>query len=216
MKKSAYLAFFLAVVCGVCGVALAGVNAITKPVIESANAVTYVDGTYSGTAKGFGGDISVEVTIADGKIVDLTYTADDETPSVGGVALEELSANVLEAGSIDIDVIGGATYSSNGLFDAVRNALASADGSSVADGSYSGSAKGFGGEVSVEFTVENGTVTSFSVVGDSETPSVGGVAIESIVEQVLDTGSLSFDTVSGATYTSNGISDAISNAKGGN
>lgn len=215
MKKSAYLAFFLAVVCAICGVALAGVNAITKPVIEAANSVSYVDGTYSGTASGFGGDINVTVTISGGVITDLTYTADSETPSVGGVALEQLSSDILEAGSIDVDTIGGATFSSNGMFDAIRNALNSASGSaSFEDGTYSGSAKGFGGEINVEFTVSGGSVTDISIVGDAETASVGGVAIEDITAQILETGSLEFDAVSGATYTSNGISDAIANAGG--
>ena len=243
MKKTAYLAFFLAVVCGVCGVALAGVNAITAPIIEEMNSVTLADGNYSGSANGFGGPVNVTFTVSGGVISELEIVGDSETPSIGGAAIPELQAAILEAGTIDgVDTIGGATLTSNGVFNAIRNALdggagstttssdseapvesetpatsepeatVSIDMSTLADGSYSGSATGFGGEVTVSFDVASGVVSNFTVTAESETPEVGGAAAESIAEAVNSNGDLNVEAVSGATVTSTALMDAIQSA----
>ncbi|MBQ0059106.1 MAG: FAD-dependent oxidoreductase [Lachnospiraceae bacterium] len=84
------------------------------------------DGTYTGEAQGFGGTIVAEVTIAGGAITDIKLTGDAETPALGGVAIEKLPERILAAQSIDVDGISGATVSSNAIFEAVANALASA------------------------------------------------------------------------------------------
>ena len=248
MKKTAYLAIFLAVVCGVCGVALAGVNAITAPIIEAMNSVTLADGSYSGSANGFGGPVNVTFTVSGGVIAELEISGDSETPSIGGAAIPELQAAILEAGTIEgVDTIGGATLTSNGVFNAIRSALDGGAGSapvenepveseaaqpdesetestvetidmtSVGDGSYSGSAAGFGGDVTVSFDVTGGVVSNFAVVGDGETPEIGGAAAESIAEAINTQQDLNFDAVSGATVTSGAIRDAIDAAlQGGN
>ncbi len=248
MKKTAYLAIFLAVVCGVCGVALAGVNAITAPIIEAMNSVTLADGSYSGSANGFGGPVNVSFTVSGGVISELEISGDSETPSIGGAAIPELQAAILEAGTIEgVDTIGGATLTSNGVFNAIRSALDGGAGSapvenepveseaaqpdesetestvgtidmtSVGDGSYSGSAAGFGGDVTVSFDVTGGVVSNFAVVGDGETPEIGGAAAESIAEAINTQQDLNFDAVSGATVTSGAIRDAIDAAlQGGN
>ena len=248
MKKTAYLAIFLAVVCGVCGVALAGVNAITAPIIEAMNSVTLADGSYSGSANGFGGPVNVSFTVSGGVIAELEISGDSETPSIGGAAIPELQAAILEAGTIEgVDTIGGATLTSNGVFNAIRSALDGGAGSapvenepveseaaqqdesetestvetidmtSVGDGSNSGSAAGFGGDVTVSFDVTGGVVSNFAVVGDGETPEIGGAAAESIAEAINTQQDLNFDAVSGATVTSGAIRDAIDAAlQGGN
>ncbi len=124
MKKTMHLALFLAVVCGVCGLALAGVNSITAPVIAANNAVTLTDGTYSGKAKGFGGDVVADFTISGGAITEITITGEGETPSIGGAAIPTLQEAILTNGSIDgVDTVGGATITSNAVFDAIRNGL---------------------------------------------------------------------------------------------
>ena len=241
MKKTAYLAFFLAVVCGVCGVALAGVNAITAPIIEAMNSVTLADGSYSGSANGFGGAVNVNFTVSGGVISELEIVGDSETPSIGGAAIPELQAAILEAGTIEgVDTIGGATLTSNGVFNAIRNALdggagaapvesepvesepaetessesetITVDMSAIGDGSYSGTATGFGGDVTVSFDVVGGVASNFTVVADGETPELGGAASETIAEAVNESGDLNFDAVSGATITSDAIADAINSA----
>ena len=82
----------------------------------------------TGTADGFGGTITAEVTVDDsGKITDLVLTGEDETPDIGGKALPELQKAIIAAGTIDgVDGVSGATYTSNGVFDAIRNAMGTA------------------------------------------------------------------------------------------
>lgn len=79
----------------------------------------------TGTADGFGGTITAEVTVDDsGKITDLVLTGEDETPDIGGKALPELQKAIVAAGTVEgVDGVSGATYTSKGVFDAVRNAL---------------------------------------------------------------------------------------------
>lgn len=79
----------------------------------------------TGEAEGYGGPITAEVSVnADGKIVNLVLTGEGETPEIGGKALPQLQEAILANGSIDgVDVVSGATWTSNGTFDAIRNAL---------------------------------------------------------------------------------------------
>lgn len=79
----------------------------------------------TGTADGFGGTIKAEVTVDEsGKITDLVLTGEDETPDIGGKALPELQKAIVAAGTVEgVDGVSGATYTSKGVFDAVRNAL---------------------------------------------------------------------------------------------
>lgn len=82
-----------------------------------------VDGTYTGTAAGFGGDIVAEVTIEGGVITDVKVTGDSETEGLGSVAVEKLPEKILAAQSLDVDAVSGATVSSNAVLLAVSNAL---------------------------------------------------------------------------------------------
>lgn len=70
-------------------------------------------------------------------------------------------------------------------------------------GTYTASEYGFGGDVVVTLTVgENGGIESAQVVGDSETPEVGGAALDTLAQQILDAQSAEIDGVSGASLTS--------------
>ena len=77
----------------------------------------------NGIAKGFAGEVTVVVTVEDGKIVSVVATGVNETNGIGTKALEELPAKIVEAGSTDVDVIAGATVTSNAIKAAVNNAL---------------------------------------------------------------------------------------------
>ncbi|SFI02039.1 fumarate reductase flavoprotein subunit [Pseudobutyrivibrio sp. OR37] len=89
--------------------------------------------SYVGNAQGFGGNIEVTVFVDGNTITDITYNAPDETPSVGGVAMENLKAQIIAEQNSNIDGVSGATYSSNGFLQAVNMALDEAG--IVADGS---------------------------------------------------------------------------------
>ncbi|MCR5737164.1 MAG: FMN-binding protein [Eubacterium sp.] len=88
----------------------------------------YQDGEYMGTGKGYGGEIEVSVSIKDGKIANVKIvSAKNETPDY----IKEVSSiteDIVAFQDTDVDVISGATLSSNGVLDAVDEALAKAEG----------------------------------------------------------------------------------------
>ena len=77
----------------------------------------------NGIAKGFGGEVTVVVTVEDGKITAVTAKGDNETPGIGTKALEELPAMIVAANSTDVDAIANATVTSTAIKNAVNNAL---------------------------------------------------------------------------------------------
>ena len=82
--------------------------------------------TQSATVQGFGGDVTVTVEVEDGKIVSVTAEGASETQGVGSVAIEELPTAIVEAQSVAIDGIAGATFSSTAVLDAAKEALIAA------------------------------------------------------------------------------------------
>ncbi len=88
--------------------------------------------------------------------------------------------------------------------------------SKTGDGTYTSTQSGFGGDVVVELTVKNGAISDVKLTGDSETPTVGGAALETLKENILASKSADFDLVSGATVTStavkNGVVDCLTQA----
>lgn len=86
----------------------------------------YNDGTYEGAGMGFGGEITVSVTVADGKVAEITVlSADGEDPAYYDQALAVLD-EIVSAQSTDVDTVSGATFSSTGLIDAAVDALGKA------------------------------------------------------------------------------------------
>lgn len=79
--------------------------------------------TLTGVGKGFGGEIKVTVTKEGDKITAVTVDAPNETPGISTPAIDELPGKIVEANSTDVDVIAGATVTSEGIIYAVNNAL---------------------------------------------------------------------------------------------
>lgn len=80
--------------------------------------------TLTGEADGFGGPIQAEVTVENGVITALTLTGADETPAIGGAALDTLTEAIVAAGTLEgVDGVAGATWTSNGAFAAINNAM---------------------------------------------------------------------------------------------
>ncbi|MCR4843017.1 MAG: FMN-binding protein [Eubacterium sp.] len=100
-------------------------NALIEAAAESADAqgTSIADGTYEGTGYGFGGDIVVEVKVEGGEItaVDI-ISADNEDAEYFDMA-KSVVDDIVEAGSADVDTVSGATFSSTGIIDAVKDAL---------------------------------------------------------------------------------------------
>lgn len=81
------------------------------------------DGVYTGTGKGMHSNIEVSVTVQDGKIVDVTVNSHGETPGISDPAIEQIPAAIVAAGTPDVDAVATATLTSNGIIEAVNNAL---------------------------------------------------------------------------------------------
>jgi len=200
-------------------------------------AIDVKDGTYKGSANGYGGKVTVNVTVSKKTMTAIdVVSAPGETDSffqrAKGVINEMLTAQ-----STDVDVVSGATYSSNGIIGAVKNALfgtesnnataaanaGNAGGSAPSvskvsesgtwkDGTYTGSGKGFGGTISVKVTVKDGKISAIDVTSASgETASYFSKA-KGIIPKMISGQTTNVDAASGATYSSNGIITAVRNA----
>ncbi len=169
------------------------------------------DGTYVGTAKGFGGDLVVDVTISDGKINEVSVRPHQETPFIADAALEQLTATVVQAQSANIDAVSGATMTSNALIEAVGKALNKATGN-YEDGVYAGMAKGFGGDLIVDVTISDGKISEVAVRPHQETPFVADAAIEELTAKIVEAQTADLDVVSGATVTSTALMEAVADA----
>ena len=103
---------------------LAVIMAAALAVSMGVGAYAYEDGTYTGDAQGINGEVSVTVTVEEGNITSIEVGENSETPELGGKALEELPAKIVEAnGTEGVDAVAGATITSKALFDAVNIAL---------------------------------------------------------------------------------------------
>lgn len=90
---------------------------------EILNGGNWKDGTYLEIAQGRYGEFEVTVVIEDGKIKDILVGEHNETPDIGGVAIRELPPRIIEQQSAEVDVVSGATITSNALKDAVARVL---------------------------------------------------------------------------------------------
>ena len=112
----------------VAALALASVMALSlfgcgsKPASSTAG----VSGEFTGTAKGMGGDVTVTLTLTDGKITGCTAEGADETKGVGSKAIEQLPAAIAESGSIAVDGVSTATITSNAIKEAAAAAITAA------------------------------------------------------------------------------------------
>lgn len=113
MKKTLLMLLCLALALPLCGATAEG--ALT-------------DGTYAASANGMDGAVSIEVTIADNAITDITIVDDNETAGVGDKALEILPPRVIETQSLAVDNVSGATISSMAVKAAIADAIAQAGG----------------------------------------------------------------------------------------
>ena len=201
-------------------------------------AIDVKDGTYKGSANGYGGKVTVNVTVSKKTMTAIdVVSAPGETDSFFQRAKGVID-KMLTAQSTDVDVVSGATYSSNGIIGAVKNALfgtesnnataaaanaGNAGGSAPSvskvsesgtwkDGTYTGSGKGFGGTISVKVTVKNGKISAIDVTSASgETASYFSKA-KGIIPKMISGQTTNVDAASGATYSSNGIITAVRNA----
>lgn len=198
------------------------------------------DGVYKGSATGFSGPVTVAVTIMDKKIIsiDILSSTDDEAFFNRAKGVID---RIIASQSFDVDVVSGATYSSNGIIGAVKNALtgekdngvtgkskqestsesesdsslaeiaAVQDASAYKDGTYYGTGKGFAGTMKVKVDISGGKIASISIVSTKDGDSYVKSA-SSLLDTIVEKQSTNVDTVSGATFSSRGIIVAVRSA----
>ncbi len=198
------------------------------------------DGVYKGSATGFSGPVTVAVTIMDKKItsIDILSSTDDEAFFNRAKGVID---RIISSQSFDVDVVSGATYSSNGIIGAVKNALtgekdngvtgkskqestsesesdsssveiaAVQDASAYKDGTYYGTGKGFAGTMKVKVDIAGGKIASISIVSTKDGDSYVKSA-SSLLDTIVEKQSTNVDTVSGATFSSRGIIAAVRSA----
>ena len=184
------------------------------------------DGEYEASSEGYGGLLTVRITIENGKLTDIKVISQNETEEYFKKALAVID-EILRKGSVDVDSVSGATISSNAIKDAVAKALQKAGSKEkikektkkkdtkkvegLKDGEYLGSANGYGGALTVKVTIKNGKISAINVVSQNETPAYFRRAY-AVINQILSTGSVNVDSVSGATISSNALKMAVANA----
>ncbi len=195
------------------------------------------DGVYKGTGTGYAGDITVAVQIKDKQIVaiDILSSSDDAAFFKRAQAVID---KIIEGQTLDVDTVSGATYSSRGIISAVKNALtgekdsgttgqsqsgsgaaagsstsvqAVEDPSAYKDGTYYGTGSGFGGTLKVKVEISGGKITSIQIMENQDGSEYISKA-SALINTIIQNQSTNVDTVSGATYSSVGIIQAVRNA----
>lgn len=91
----------------------------------------YTEGTYTGVAKGFGGEVSTTIVVSKTDIESVTIEGANETPTIGGAAIPTLQKEILKLQSADFDAVSGATITSEAVRASLNQALAAARGEEV-------------------------------------------------------------------------------------
>ena len=205
-----------------------------KKTAENDAGGNFQNGIYTGTGEGYRGKVTVTVKVADGKITELVLDDYADDKSYMERAKNRIFQEMISRQNTDVDAVSGATYSSNGLIEAVNKALGNDEGEgkkpeqeesedkqsfieagrfqNLTDGIYTGSADAFRGDVEVQVTVEKQKVTDISILSYCDTEEYFFRAAPAVIEQMKAEQSLNVDAVSGATYSSNGIIHAVANA----
>lgn len=111
-----------------CSILLSAVLLIGLAGCSSTAAGAYKAGTYTGTGTGRNGDITVEVTFSDTAITKIEVTDQQETAGIADAALTELPQTIVDTQSLGVAAVAGATYTSNGILEAVADAVTKAGG----------------------------------------------------------------------------------------
>ena len=213
-------------------------------VAQVEDAAAYKDGTYYGSGTGFGGPLKVMVEISGGKIASIQIVENSDGNDYISKAAS-LIDSIITTQSTNVDTVSGATYSSVGIIQAVRDALSQAAVNGTSDtsqnnnnnsnnsnnnsssddnnstvigtvpykeGIYYGTAEGYSGDVSVAVVIQEKTIKAILITESSDDEAFFNRAMD-VVKKVIRTQKTDdVDTVSGATYSSKGLLNAIKNA----
>jgi uncharacterized protein with FMN-binding domain len=192
----------------------------------------YEDGVYSGTGQGYKGEVSLQVTVEGGRITSINILSQKDDEQFFIRASSSVISQIIKSQSPDVDAVSGATFSSNGIMDAVTDALGiggsetsanqvtptpeSGESNQVSckDGTYEGSGTGFRGTTTVQVSVENGKIASIEVLSYKDDARFFERADDRVIDEIISQQQVQVDAVSGATFSSNGIMEAVADALG--
>ena len=180
------------------------------------------NGKYSADALNVESTITATVTVKGHKIASVSVKDNGNTYAQYTSPYTVVAQRIVEAQSTDVDGITGATYSSDAVKKAVDLALAQARGEkpvpaknaalSFTPGTYTGSGKGYGGQVQARVTFSETGITEIRVGQQRETAHVGDVALQTLPDKIIAANGLGVDAVSGATMSSFGLKEAVLDA----
>ena len=153
----------------------AAVEAVTEAeettVAQTASAAMYVPGTYTATAKGIESDVKVDVTVDESSITDIAVDVSGETAGIGADIGDQMVEKFLAAQSADVDVVAGASITSNALMQAMADALAQASS---------------GTEAAVETVAEEAQEEAETESTAAEEAVTEGAAEEAVTEEAAE------------------------------
>ena len=170
------------------------------------------------------GDIKVEVGFS---IDSIKIIQEEETVGIGDLALRSIPDRIVEANSLDVDAITSATITTDGIKNAVKDALyqaveeitgealmaEEAGPKSAVAGEMIGTGEGLHGPVVVRVESSDGnTIENIEVIEHSETPGIGTKAIDELPAIIVQNNNYDVDHISGATVTSNAIKEGVKEA----
>lgn len=205
-----------------------------KKLAKAKESGTYKDGTFIGTGKGFRGTVKVAVTIKNNKIKKIKILSKKDDNAYFNRAKSGVISRIIKKQSTNVDTVSGATYSSNGIISAVRNALKKASvkktdssknkntgtnssqnaklNGSYKDGTYLGTGEGFGGKLTVSVTIKSNRMTKIKVVKNEGDDKTFLENAKGVITKMLKSQNTDVDVISGATYSSKGIIEAVKDA----
>ena len=180
------------------------------------------NGKYSADALNVESTITATVTVKGHKISAVSVKDNGNTYAQYTSPYTVVPKRIVDAQSTDVDGVTGATYSSDAVKKAVDLALAQARGEkpvpaknaalSFTPGTYTGSGKGYGGQVQARVTFSETGITDIRVGQQRETAHVGDVAFQTLPARIIAANGLNVDAVSGATMSSFGLKEAVLDA----
>lgn len=181
-------------------------------------AQNYKDGTYTAEASGYGGPVSVSITFAGDELTNVETVGETETAEIGGAALPILAERITAAKGSDIDIVAGATMTSQAVIQAAADIFHQAEGTTaevsvkMKPGTYTGNAVGFSlaYPTVVEVDVTEDRIQAVRLTDESgDTTSMIDTVEKALLPRIIETQSLGIDGVTGATSTSNAAKLAV-------
>ena len=196
--------------------------------------------TYIGVGEGYYGPMTVQITVdaADPtNILAVNVLEHADTDIFANLAFDMLIPMIIATNSADLDTVGSVTYSSRGLLEGAAHAIAQASGEAevtpgenedepadeftfptppitrFTPGTYTASAQGYMGSVNLSVVFEEDRIVSITIISHTDTPIFFDLAEATIIPRILEAQGTNISAVgTGATYSSQAILNAVSNA----